>query len=203
MVEPLPLTARWPLHDLPQVRAELLTAYADPGRGYHDLRHLGEVLDRLDELASAGTAYDVLPVTLAAWFHDAVYDGQPDAEARSAALAVERLRDSGLGEDALAEVARLVRLTEHHRPDPDDANGCALSDADLAILAAPADRYDEYVAGVRREYDALTDEEFRTGRSRILRALAAKPSLFETAHARAVWEPAARANLDREIRALG
>lgn len=203
MAEPIFLAARWPLPELPEVRDELLVAYGAPGRGYHDLLHLGEVLDRLDELASAGTSYDVLPVTLAAWFHDAVYDGRPDVEARSADLALERLRDSGLGDDAIDEVARLVRLTEHHRPDPGDVNGSALSDADLAILAAPAERYDAYVAGVRREYDALTDEEFRTGRSRILRELAAKPSLFETTHGRTFWEPAARVNLDRELRARG
>ncbi len=44
------LEDRWPLPDLTATRDALLAAYADPGRRYHDTRHLAEVLDRLDEL---------------------------------------------------------------------------------------------------------------------------------------------------------
>ncbi|MGZ4630209.1 MAG: hypothetical protein ACXVYH_14905, partial [Oryzihumus sp.] len=32
---------------------ELVDAYGDPARGYHDLRHLTEVLDHVDELAAS------------------------------------------------------------------------------------------------------------------------------------------------------
>ena len=81
------LPARWPLVGDEAVRDDLLVAYADPARGYHDTRHLTEVLDRLDELADAGTSFDRVQVGLAAWFHDGVYDGQPDAEERSAVWA--------------------------------------------------------------------------------------------------------------------
>jgi predicted metal-dependent HD superfamily phosphohydrolase len=102
----------------------------------------------------------------------------------------------------VAEVARLVRLTETHRPADDDANGCALSDADLAILAAPPERYEEYAADVRREYAHVPDDEFRAGRAAILRDLLAKPNLFHTAYAREHWEAPARANVARELAAL-
>ena len=188
------LAERWPLPDAPELRDALLAAYADPARGYHDTQHLTEVLDRLDELPPA---FDRLPVLLAAWFHDGVYDGRPGAEERSAAWAEDALADS---EPALgSEVARLVRLTEHHRPADDDANGCALSDADLAILAASDERYAEYVAAVRSEYAHVPDEVFREGRRAILTDLLAKPHLFHTAYARERWEARARANLSREV----
>jgi len=195
------LADRWPLPNSPDVRDALLAAYADPARGYHDLRHLAEVLDRLDELAASGMTYDVTPVRLAAWFHDGVYDGERDAEERSAVWA----------EDALAplapaplvdEVARLVRLTETHLPDDGDANGCALSDADLAILAASRERYEEYVATVRHEYAHLPDDVFDAGRAAVLGELAAKPQLFHTPYARERWEAPARANLQRELAEL-
>ena len=75
------------------------------------------------------------PVLLAAWFHDAVYDGQGDDEERSARLAVLARR---LGPWA-DEVARLVRLTATHRPADDDHAGQVLCDADLGILAADPD----------------------------------------------------------------
>src|SRR4051812_44252879 len=195
------LSDRWPLADSSGVRDELTAAYADPSRGYHDTRHLTEVLDRLDDLAGHGATYDATPVLLAAWFHDAVYDGERDAEERSAVWAEDALAALAPA-PVVAEVARLVRLTETHAPEDADANGCALSDADLGILAAPRDRYDEYVAAVRREFAHLEDAVFDAGRADVLRSLVAKPHLFHTAYARDNWEAAARANVERELTTL-
>jgi predicted metal-dependent HD superfamily phosphohydrolase len=194
------LTARWPLAHAEAVRDELLAAYAAPARGYHDTRHLSEVLDRLDELAGAGTPFDRLPVELAAWFHDAVYDGRPGDEERSAQWAEDVL--AAHEPRQVGEVVRLVRLTETHRPADDDRNGCALSDADLAILAASPERYAEYVADVRREYAHVADDDFRAGRTAVLTDLLAKPRLFHTAHARETWETVARVNIEAELSRL-
>ena len=198
------LAGRWPLTGVAGValRDLLVTAYSGPRRGYHDLRHLSEVLARLDELTAGGERFDDLPVRLAAWFHDAVYDGEAGAEARSAAWAAEALSTQGLAPGPVAEVVRLVRLTADHRPSDHDPNGCALSDADLAILAAPRGRYDQYVADVRREYAAVPDDRFRSGRAAVLRHLVAKPSLFHTRYAKEHWEDPARVNVERELRSL-
>jgi predicted metal-dependent HD superfamily phosphohydrolase len=188
------LARRWPLPHRLELRDRLLAAYA--GRGYHDRRHLAEVLDRLDELTDGRPGREVV---LAAWFHDAVYDGAPGDEERSARLAEEQLA----GEEVdVAEVARLVRLTAAHDPAADDPAGALLCDADLAILAAPADRYAEYVAGVRRDHAALADEVFRPGRAAVLRELLDRDPLFATAHGRREWQPRARANLAAELAEL-
>jgi predicted metal-dependent HD superfamily phosphohydrolase len=192
------LPQHWPLPDAPELRNALRAAYDEPGRRYHGTRHLEEVLARLEELRAAGTAFEELPVTLAAWFHDSVYDGERDAEERSAAWAEDGL--PGLVDDAVvAEVARLVRLTETHRPEDTDTNGCALSDADLAILATGPERYAEYRAAVREEYAHLDDAEFRGGRTQVLRHLLEKDTIFHTAYARETWEAVARANLEAEL----
>lgn len=183
------------------MRDALLEAWADPSRAYHDLRHLTEVLDRLDVLADAGEGFPDVPVRLAAWFHDAVYDGRPGAEERSARWAEEALAGL-LPEGTVATVARLVRLTETHRPAADDPAGRALCDADLGVLAAPSPRYDAYAADVRREYAAVPDAAFRAGRSAVLGDLLSRPVLFHTAYAREHWEPRARANLSREVAEL-
>jgi predicted metal-dependent HD superfamily phosphohydrolase len=90
-------------------------------------------------------------------------------------------------------------MTARHRPDDGDANGAALSDADLAILAAPPDRYHEYVVDVRREYAAVAEDAWRGGRAAVLRELQDKPVLFHTPYARRHWEEAARGNLTREL----
>ncbi|WP_307854173.1 HD domain-containing protein [Nocardioides palaemonis] len=189
------LTSRWPLPDRHDLRDELLLAWDRPG--YHDLVHLTEVLDRLEDLAHAGARFEAVPVALAAWFHDAVYDGAPDDEERSARWA-ERALDLPLA----AEAARLVRMTAEHRPDDDDAEGCALSDADLGILAAPQERYDAYVAGVRADFAHVGDADFRAGRREVLEDLAARPRLFRTRQAHDLWDARARTNLERELAGL-
>jgi predicted metal-dependent HD superfamily phosphohydrolase len=189
------LAARWPLAGATRLRDELLAAWDRPG--YHDLLHLTEVLDRLDRLAAAGARFDDTTTRLAAWFHDAVYDGAADDEERSA-----RWAEQALSAAYADEVARLVRMTVHHRPADDDLAGCALSDADLAILAAKPRRYAAYVAGVRADFAHVGDDDFRTGRAAVLRDLATTPRLFHTAQGRALWETAARDNLERELAEL-
>jgi len=188
----------WPLDAHADVRDRLVARYTDPARGYHDARHLAEVLEHADRLLADEPA-DRTAVLMAAWFHDAVYDAMPGAEDRSARLAETELHDSGVD---VAEVARLVRLTEFHDPPTEDTRGQALCDADLAILAAPPDRYADYAAGVREEYAAHSDADFRAGRLVVLRDLAAREWLFGSAYAREHWEPRARENLQAEIIAL-
>ena len=187
----------WPAELPAALRETLEAAYADPGRGYHDRQHLFEVLTHVDELMSPDDLARE-PVLLAAWFHDAVYDGRGDDEERSAQLALSSLGDSPLGR----EVARLVRLTATHRPEDDDHAGQVLCDADLGILAAEPDRYASYTRGVRREYAHVPDADFAAGRAAVLRDLLAKPTLFHTDPARERWEARARANVEAELARL-
>lgn len=185
----------WPLATGHGIRARLEQAWSTD-RGYHDLRHLAEVLERLVELGAGGD----VEVVLAAWFHDAVHTGTPggDDEERSAQLAIRELTPLS-GVVNVAEVARLVRLTARHDPAPGDLRGAQLSDADLGILAAPSERYREYAADVRREYAAVSDADFARGRLEVLRKLAGRRHIFRTTYGRKHWEAAARANLAAEI----
>jgi predicted metal-dependent HD superfamily phosphohydrolase len=150
------------------------------------------VLQRIEQLRDAGEAFDYESVVLAAWFHDAIYDGEHGAEERSALWAEQGLTEAGMPIEQTAEVARLVRMTAHHNPEPGDVNGGVLSDA------ADQTRYAEYVAAVHAEYAAVHDAQFNRGRLAILQDLARKPHLFQTSHARTHWENAARTNLAKE-----
>jgi predicted metal-dependent HD superfamily phosphohydrolase len=186
--------------DVDRAGAQLLDRWAEPHRRYHDRLHLAEVLIALDQLADL--ADDIPAVRLAAWFHDAVYEGQPGVdEQASAALAERVLGALGVPADRVRQVARLVRLTAGHDPGPGDGDGQVLCDADLAILAAPAARYASYAAAVRAEYAHVPDDAFRAGRAAVLRGLGEGP-IYRTDRARRRWEAAARANLDAELRAL-
>jgi len=175
------------------VEADLLRRYAEPHRRYHDVRHLYDVLDAVEMLVVH--ADDPDDVRLAAWFHDAVYDpAATDNEERSALLAAATLPPP-----RAERVARLVRLTAHHTPAPGDADGAVLCDADLAILAAPEQRYSSYAADVRAEYDHLPEEEFTSGRARIVAGLLQRHRVYATDTAYRLWEGPARHNLRREL----
>jgi predicted metal-dependent HD superfamily phosphohydrolase len=180
--------------------AELVARWAEPHRRYHTTAHLVAVLAAIDLLA--GAAADPRAVRLAAWFHDAVYDGRPGwDEERSAQLAQARLPRCGVPSATVAEVARLVRLTAaHDQVAEGDANGEVLSDADLAVLGSPG--YDDYTAAVRQEYAHVPDDLFRLGRAEVLRRLLAVPALYRTREARELWEERARANMTAELASL-
>jgi predicted metal-dependent HD superfamily phosphohydrolase len=186
--------------DVAGVGARLLAAYGDPARGYHDLRHLDEVLRTVDDLAHRAADPDA--VRLAAFFHDAVYDAHAtDSEQRSADLAGRELRRRRVDGHRVAEVVRLVLLTRTHDPAPEDVDGAVLCDADLAVLAADPARYRDYTDGVRREYAHVPDEQFAAGRAAVLRSLLDLPALYRTPEARA-WEAVARANVEAELARL-
>lgn len=181
---------------------DLLARYAEQHRHYHDQRHLTELLDTIDELA--GLADDPDTVRLAAWFHDAIYDPQADAgenEEVSAQLAELELSAYGVPVEQVEEVGRLIRLTAKHDCEPDDPNGAVLCDADLRILSLPADRYDEYAAGIRQEYAHIGDRDFARGRITFLQGLA-ETSLYATSRGHEQWEEAARENVARELASL-
>jgi predicted metal-dependent HD superfamily phosphohydrolase len=179
--------------------ASLVAMWSEPHRRYHDLAHLAAVLSLVGSLA--GSAADPDAVRLAAWYHDVAYDpARSDNEEVSAGRARAGLRGL-VPDERVDEVARLVRLTAGHDPEPGDANGAVLCDADLAVLAGPPDAYAAYASAVRAEYGHLSDEEFTAGRIAVLEHLLALPALFRTEAARP-WTQPARANLTAELTLL-
>ncbi|MFJ6079381.1 DUF4031 domain-containing protein [Pseudarthrobacter sp. NPDC092419] len=196
----VPLLNRWntimPGHDA--LFLDLLDRWSEEHRHYHGCTHLLSVLESLDLLTDP--ADPPRTVLLAAWFHDAVYRGiAGQDEEESARLAEERLTAEGLPEDEVAEVARLVRLTSDHRPDPGDDDGALLCDADLSVLGGEPDEYARYVAAVRKDYAHIGDANFASGRATVVRRLLDLDPLFHTARARDLWRAAARRNLNGEL----
>ena len=191
----------------------LLQAWEQPHRAYHHSGHLSQMLTDLDRLYAHRTQGSTpLPLVLAAWFHDAVYEGAPgEDERRSEQLAgasLEPLVVAGLlSEEELQLVRLLVRATAAHElPEstelPAGYNPADIEfflDADMAILAAEPARYRRYLRGVRSEYSHFDDEAFRTGRTTFLRSILGRERIFLSEQALKLWEEPARANLQAEL----
>ncbi|NLE98797.1 MAG: metal-dependent phosphohydrolase [Propionibacterium sp.] len=180
--------------DLPDdILDDLRTRWNEPHRDYHGIAHLETGLSYLAELGGSEIE------RVAFWFHDAVHSNTtPDDELASAELA-RRLLDGVITPAEIDEVARLVLVTITHNPDPRDAAGARISDADLAGLALPWERYQRNVEGIRFELPHVTDAQWRVGRSAVLERLLGGERLFHTDYGAQHWEERARANLQREL----
>lgn len=199
------LLARWDglLPGEPELGRDLLARWSEPHRAYHDRAHLLAMLNALDTLTGSNEKDPAhRAIYLAAWYHDAVYNGRPSDERDSAALAAAQLPEAGLDLAEIDEVVRMVELTIEHRPGPGDAAGQLLCDADLEVLGREAGAYRRYALSVRREYAHVPDAAFAAGRAAILRKLLEADYLYSSPLARSLWETRARANLAEEIELL-
>ena len=181
--------------------AELVSAYSQPHRHYHNLRHLSECLAELDEVKSL--AQDPVALEVALWFHDAVYESQSssDNEALSADLAEDALSAGGVTSDFIQQVRSLILLTKKHVPDttPDAALMC---DIDLAILGKDEPQFWAYEKAIRQEYAHVPLADYLVGRSRVLHDFLQRPQLYATPHFQERYEAKARLNLLASIACL-
>lgn len=194
--------------DIRAVGEQLLDKWSSPGRRYHNLRHLVDVLARVDELAEETHEPDL--VRLAAWYHGAIFDAADIAayanrggedEVASALLARTDLLALGVPEARAARVHALVIALVRHAPNPTDFDCAVLCDADLAMLAADPQRYKVYLHDIRAEYEHLPVEHYLRARLRIVRKLIARPSLFVSPLG-AAWQEPARQNLSAELQRI-
>ena len=186
-------------------QTELVALYRQPGRHYHGLAHIEALLALASEYRDRLS--DPEAVDAAIWFHDAIYDSRrSDNEARSAALATEKL-SSHAAPERLARIVAMIEATATHAL-PDLGDEAATRDAaffldmDLSILGAPPAAFDSYESAVRREYAWVDEKAWRSGRAAVLKKFLAHPRIFHTEAFRQDFEDQARKNMARSIAAL-
>lgn len=180
--------------------AGLSASYHEPGRAYHNARHIEDCLGELDR--TAGEAVHVEEVEAALWFHDAVYiAGAPDNERRSAELASSVLARFGVRPDVRRRVHEFILATAHESV-PTGRDAALTVDIDLSILGQSTERFDAYDRQIRQEYSHIPEGPYRTGRRRVLETIAARPRIFLTAPFFERYEITARANLARALAGL-
>lgn len=184
---------------------ELVAAYGSPGRYYHTLQHIEEMAE-LYSIAAKEVGWEKpREVFLAVLAHDVVYDvARTDNEAVSAQWGARWAM--GLKLDALA-VASLIRATASHTQEEavlaEEPDLGLFLDCDLAILGAPAERYDDYERGVAAEYRQVHPEfAYRSGRTAFLESMLAREHVFHTPFFQDNLEPRARQNMERAWKAL-
>ena len=179
---------------------EIETHYSGEHRHYHNLVHLQKMLEHL--LAVKDQIHHWHEVVLALCYHDIIYESlQHNNEEESAALAEKRLSLLAMHHTSVKLIANLILATKKHELHEDnDVN--FFTDADLSILGADAATYDQYAADIRKEYAAVPDVFYVSGRISVLNHFLKMPALFKTAHFTELLEAQARINLERERQSL-
>jgi predicted metal-dependent HD superfamily phosphohydrolase len=171
---------------------DICRCYSEPGRFYHTLDHIENVLETVEALGSHARHLDA--VKLAAWLHDVIYDSKvPDNEERSARYAECLCAAFAIAEGS--RIADLIRKTRTHDAG-EDADAQVLLDADLAILGESEADYRIYAEKIRREYDWVPEAEYRSARRRILESFLTRPRIYHWLIHR---EAPARRNIAVEI----
>ena len=186
----------------------LIERWSTPDRRFHNLRHLIDMLARVDELAEESHNPDIMRV--ACWYHGCVFSSDAENVSRgnggedetaSAAFAEADLYHLGVPMETVKRVCSLIVNLKRHMLDEHDIDAQALIDADLGTLAVDPQTYAEYVRLLREEYSHIPMEKYLRGRLTIVSRLLNREHLFHSPLGER-WEHAARENLSAEQRRL-
>ena len=177
----------------------LVAAYSDRDRHYHNLQHVQNLLDLLTEVKDSCQCFEGLQLT--AWFHDYIYIPQAkDNELQSALYAENVLNKLNLDRDIIRSVKQIIISTQKHQPLMEGIDNLIFLDADLAILGATSDRYQKYAREIRKEYSYLSDRDYQQGRKRVLASFISKPRIYYTDYFYRKLEQQARDNIQTEFK---
>ena len=186
----------------------LIERWSTPDRRFHNLRHLIDMLARVDELAEESHNPDIMRV--ACWYHGCVFSSDVEEvirgnggedETASAAFAEADLRHLGVPMETIKRVCCLIVNLKRHMLDEHDIDAQALIDADLGTLAVDPQTYTDYVRLLREEYSHIPVEEYLRGRLTIVSRLLDREHPFHSPLGER-WEHPARENLPAEQRRL-
>ncbi len=177
---------------------DVMEAYADPRRYYHNLAHLAHFDNQLNRCKDRLVDFET--VFLAMIYHDVVYfmtDGSN--EEKSAVFADRQLASLGYPADKIPRCHALIMATKTHAGGADSDTNYFV-DADMAILGSDRATYQRYVANIRKEYGDTP--QFDRGRERVLQHFLAMDRLFKTDLFFDRFEKQARLNIEAELRSL-
>jgi len=179
---------------------DLIAAYGQRHRKYHNIDHLIAVLDTLQSISDQ--AKDANAIALALWFHDAVYKIFSKTNELDSAVLARKFVNANSGNLALADCVYSHIMATEHNSVPADTDAQLLVDIDLAILGRDAVVYDQFEANIRKEYRYVPWPVYRKNRIAILQGFLNRTQIYSHKHFVENFEQGARANLARAIQQL-
>jgi len=179
---------------------ELKNKYTEEHRHYHNLNHLFQLLQELNEITDF--LDDPHALLFALYYHDFFYEPQlKDNEEQSALFAVQLLSSISIDEHVNSNCEKIILATKSHQlSDNSDIN--FFTDADISILGADWEKYYVYAQNIRKEYSIYSDSQYHKGRKKVLNHFLAMPQIFKTDYFHEKFEKQSRKNLEHELTLL-
>jgi predicted metal-dependent HD superfamily phosphohydrolase len=126
---------------------QLVDAYSEPHRCYHNISHIEHCLEEFDAAISLCESPD--EVEFAIWLHDVVYDPHASDNGEMSALSArEILSESNCPETKTNNIQELILATRHIHP-PATMDGQLIVDIDLSILGQIPVIFNKYEESIR------------------------------------------------------
>lgn len=177
----------------------------EPWRHHHTLSHLGHMATFFSE--HWNKLEDPAVVFAATLGHDSIYIPQLYHPAIPAGLNEElsaQLTEYSFktifSDKRLQRIGHYIRKSATHEWDGEDNDLGYFLDADMLILAAEPDIFNEYDEGINKEYAHVDPVQFRHARKGFFAKYAApNVRIYNMDHVFATEEPKAKANLSRKL----
>jgi predicted metal-dependent HD superfamily phosphohydrolase len=180
--------------------------HTEPGRYYHTVMHVYEMLQYLSMMAEHSTwsEHVTTVLRLSTFFHDIVYNAQSTTNERDSADMFQSFAEEvDLPMDITESVVAYILATQHHQVSTDALGVMDIFlDIDMAVLGKQEKAYESYAQLIRHEYSFVPELTYREKRAAFLESVLQHERIFKTDIAWKVWEGAARANIQKEIKTL-
>ena len=143
--------------------------YSEPGRHYHTLTHIEELLHLADAHQHDLEKHSV--VGLSILFHDIIYNPKAGDNEEQSAIMFEESLGSLLDANMRKLVCDYIIATKTHDVSSSiDRDLQYFIDFDVAVLGAQRPKYIQYAAHIRQEYIHVKESDYCHERSRFMRA---------------------------------
>ena len=179
---------------------ELKNKYNEKQRAYHNMEHIIDCLNQLDNYEEIIADRDI--IELAIWYHDIIYNPYgKENELKSAQEAAQFMTTQNADGTIIEKVYQLILSTVHIESPKTEAQALIM-DIDISILGSPKPQYLEYCQKIRKEYKWIPGPLYRSKRKEVLNRFLQRKRLYFTEYFYNKLEGNARINISQEIKRL-
>lgn len=191
--------------DAKTVSKDILETYVKPGRGYHGIKHIANMMKSFNVFIEESNQKDLIKnineFRFAILMHDYV-NGEPNEVEKSVLKAREFLHKISPFYNS-SYIEKLILATDYSKKQNLNFDEQLIHDIDIEILGKSPDEYREYSSAIRSQYSDYPDEIFNPARIKILKAFINHRTIYNTDYYKYKYEIQARKNISQEIKELG
>lgn len=146
----------------------LLSMWNESHRHYHNLNHLNDLIEQINENKSKFTEKEYEKLMLTALFHDCVYEPKSSTnEEDSAKFLMECVIDKS--DSDILDVKQMILDTKYHNSITNLSE--SFNKFDMSIVERDFDHLLEWENGISEEFSVFPKDQYKKGRIKFLESL--------------------------------